>query len=578
MRWIIVIIFTLSCLLVRAQRPELRRICPSGLDNNLYWSNPIYPCNNFLFYIIWERKGSTGTYAPIDTIYSLNTETYTHENANPPLSEPNSNYIIERRDSCGGINSTFSDTVKVDIEPPNISELDSVSIDINTNKVVLGWRTNTSPDFDKYLLYVLENGFFVAMNPSETRDTFATDNGARNPQNGSFTYTINTRDSCGRLPAFEKRHTTIFLQHTIDTCKREYRLQWSHYVGWLAIRKYYIYKRINSGVYNLIDSVVGTQNNYVGNFNSGENVSIFVRAQKDTSIFITSSSNTVSFFTRNRIDPKSAYFEYITTGTPSNNLLFGKVNIRSNEEASKYIVRIKNTISGDINEAEYTPLEINSELAFGLPNNQRYLFTVLSYDLCGNLSHTSDSSTNIFLEGRISNNTQKSLWWNPYFTWNNGTEKYITYRGSGDNGSFSLVFWENNSDTSTTDAESITPQGNEGECYYIEAIENISGITSKSNIYCFPPDFTVFLPNAFVPKGENKIFKPKGNLIDEQKSTMRIINRWGITVYENNLVEGWDGTDKNSVICPSDVYYYQVEIISKDNQIRKYAGTVSLLR
>lgn len=202
----------------------------------------------------------------------------------------------------------------------------------------------------------------------------------------------------------------------------------------------------------------------------------------------------------------------------------------------------------------------------------------MSYDLCGNLYHTSDSSTNIFLEGRISNNTQKSLWWNPYFTWNKGTEKYVTYRGSGDNGAFGMGFWKNNIDTFTTDLETITPQGNEGECYYVEAIENVSGITSKSNIFCFPPDFTVFIPNAFVPKGENKIFKPKGNLIDEQKSTMRIINRWGITVYENNLVEGWDGTDKNSVICPSDVYYYQVEIISKDNQTRKYAGTVSLLR
>ena len=580
MRCIIKIIFVLiiETTAVYSQSPNLRRICPNGADNNLYWSNPVDTCSQYTFNIIWERKGVVGPFSPIDTIYNLTQDAYLHINATPPLSEPNSYYFIERRDSCGPNYNQYSDTLLVDVLPPNISELDSVSVDLISNRVLLGWSKNSSPDFDKYLLYVLVNGFFTAMTPSETRDTFAIDQGNSDPSKGSFTYNINTRDSCGKLPAFEKKHSTVFLSVTNDTCAKTYRLSWSHYIGWNAIKKYYIFKKANSNQFDLIDSVDGNTNTYQSKYTTGNEYTFYVRAFKDTSVLITSSSNKAGFISRLRQDPSSLVINYITSGTPIDENLYLSLNTNKNDEVLKYELSILDDKLNMISSTSLKKSDINTQINLGLSDKNRYHFYISAFDVCNNISFVSDTSTNILLSGNEINNI-RSLTWNSYFTWNEGVDSYIIYRGSGDNGLFTLNPWKTEVDTSITDNDQNVVMLGEGICYYILAkeAENTSNV-SKSNRVCLSARFLIHMPNAFTPGGFNSNFRPEGTLIDYKNSNMKIYNRWGQLIYDSSINQGWDGKDKNGVYCEQGVYFYYLEIYSTKNEKQIKQGTFTLLR
>lgn len=579
MRWLICILFTLFIFNIgSAQTPNLRRICPDARDNYVYWSNPNYLCTDFKFYIIWERYGNSGAFNPVDTIYALTDESYRHENATPPFSQPNSSYFIERRDSCGPNYNHYSDTLLVDVIPPDITELDSVSVDINTNQVVLGWNKNQSPDFDKYLLYYLDAGFFVAMNPSETRDTFSRDLGTNNPSNGSITYNINTRDSCGKSPAFEKRHSTIYLTSKIDTCLKQVTLNWSHYVGWIGIKNYHVFRKTNAGVYELIDILAGNQTNYSTSILTGNTYTYFVRAIKDTTILVSSSSNTTTQNSRLRIDPTQTSIEFVSTQMPTSNNLVVQFSKQPNEEALKYKLYYLNLNGQKLGELTLNTSDANSIIQTGLAGDKQYLFTIEAYDLCGNSIQISDTSTNILLSGEEVTDI-RYLKWNPYFTWNTGTEKYITNRGTGNNGNILYQILGNSTDTFITDAEPGVTIEADGLCYYVEAVKSGDNTTiSKSNKICLAAEFTIYIPNAFAPEGYNYIFKPSGSLIDEKLSNMKIYNRWGMLVFEDNLIKGWDGKDQTGKLCQDGVYYYQIEFISTKQERKLKNGAFTLLR
>ena len=580
MRCIINIIFILviGARTTYSKSPNLRRICPNGADNNLYWTNPVDTCSRFAFNIIWERRGPIGPFFPIDTIYNATQETYLHFNATPPLSEPNSNYFIERRDSCGPDYNQYSDTLLVDVLPPAISELDSVSVDLISNRVLLGWSKNSSPDFDKYLLYVLVNGFFTAMTPSETRDTFAIDLGTTDPEKGSYTYNINTRDSCGKLPAFEKKHSTVFLSVTNDTCAKKYRLTWSHYIGWNTVKKYYIFKKANSNQFDLIDSVDGNTNTYQSKYTTGNEYTFYVRAIKDTSVLITSSSNKAGFVSRLRQDPSSLAINYIASGTPVDENLYLSFNTNKNDEVLKYELSILDDRQNMISSISLKKSDINTQINLGLADKNRYHFYISAFDVCNNISFVSDTSTNIVLSGNEINNI-RSLTWNAYFTWNGGVDSYIIYRGSGDNGIFTLNPWKTKLDTSITDNEQNVSMQGEGICYYILAKEvgNTSNI-STSNRVCLSAKFLIHIPNAFTPGGFNSNFRPEGTLIDYKNSNMKIYNRWGQLIYDSSINQGWDGKATNGEYCEQGVYFYYLEIYSTKNEKQIKQGTFTLLR
>lgn len=94
------------------------------------------------------------------------------------------------------------------------------------------------------------------------------------------------------------------------------------------------------------------------------------------------------------------------------------------------------------------------------------------------------------------------------------------------------------------------------------------------------PDIIVFVPDVFTPNLEgpntNNTFQPA--IINFKEFKMDIYSRWGSKLYEtSDLARGWDGTYLGSPVQQG-VYVYKIMVVSMDDKIYTYHGTVTLLR
>lgn len=576
MRWLITILILASTPLF-AQNPLLRRICQDPNNNTIFWTNPVYSCTTFHFYIIWASENNT-SFFPVDTNFFSGSESHIHLNASIP-GIPNRYYFVERRDSCGPVYNHYSDTLEIDIQNPAATFLDSVSVDINTNKVILGWQGNKLPDFNRYFTYkVIVKGpptSYASLDPLGLKDTFQTDNTGSDPSIASIEYDINTTDSCGNPSFFGiNPHATIHLTSNVDTCTKTVSLSWNHYKGWKTIQKYYIYQDSGNN-YVLIDSVIGSTNFYSRPIILGLTYRYYTRAIKDTSVIVSSSSNSTQITTRKRIDAAFVTINYITTDHNTETIL---LNFSADELAeTKEYKAIIYSNGVQISTLTYSNSDLNKDLNTGLSWTKKFTFQIESYNYCDLLTQKSDSSANIVQSGI--EKMKRTITWNSYFTWNTGVDKYVIYRGTGEGSSSTFSTWQETTDTFAVDSGDFENALANGVCYYIEAIKNGSPDTvSKSNILCFPFPFVVFFPSAFVPTGVNNLFRPEGSSINYEQSTIQIYDRWGQLVYSSQIKNGWNGSDLKGQTCMDGIYYYKANMVSIKNETTIKNGSVTLLR
>jgi gliding motility-associated-like protein len=94
------------------------------------------------------------------------------------------------------------------------------------------------------------------------------------------------------------------------------------------------------------------------------------------------------------------------------------------------------------------------------------------------------------------------------------------------------------------------------------------------------PDIIVWIPDVFTPDGAGP---GKNNTFNVTASNFKginvtVYNRWGEKMYEtNDINKGWDGT-ANGQECQSGVYVYHVEVVSFEDKVYKFDGTITLLR
>ncbi len=103
--------------------------------------------------------------------------------------------------------------------------------------------------------------------------------------------------------------------------------------------------------------------------------------------------------------------------------------------------------------------------------------------------------------------------------------------------------------------------------------------TSTLTLYIEP--FTVFIPNAFTPDGNeyNNLFRAV-SYFDIKEWEFSIYNRWGeIIFYSTDVNEGWDGFYKNKR-AQDGLYNYQVRYVSceKTNFTHEVRGHFSLIK
>ncbi len=102
--------------------------------------------------------------------------------------------------------------------------------------------------------------------------------------------------------------------------------------------------------------------------------------------------------------------------------------------------------------------------------------------------------------------------------------------------------------------------------------------SSSQDMYLFPNNFNVYIPNTFSPNNDmlNDVFKLEGlsNPIDFK---LQILNRWGEELYySTDASKGWDGTYQGQAVQEG-VYVYYASFRYFDGKNYAFTGTVTLM-
>ena len=93
-------------------------------------------------------------------------------------------------------------------------------------------------------------------------------------------------------------------------------------------------------------------------------------------------------------------------------------------------------------------------------------------------------------------------------------------------------------------------------------------------------EIEAYVPNAFTPNGDgiNDVFMPRFDNDKLLYFKMLIVNRWGEIVYEStNPNDGWNG-EYNGIMCPAEVYSWQIEVGLTTAPSHFFKGTFVLMR
>ncbi len=86
----------------------------------------------------------------------------------------------------------------------------------------------------------------------------------------------------------------------------------------------------------------------------------------------------------------------------------------------------------------------------------------------------------------------------------------------------------------------------------------------------------LFVPDAFVPSGVNKTFKPVFSYVN--KTQWQVYNRWGQMVFEaNNTNQEWDGKYNNQP-CEAGLYLFTITYEGFDGKEIREKGSITLIR
>jgi gliding motility-associated-like protein len=103
-------------------------------------------------------------------------------------------------------------------------------------------------------------------------------------------------------------------------------------------------------------------------------------------------------------------------------------------------------------------------------------------------------------------------------------------------------------------------------CYHVTALDSLGNESKVSNTICVDNCPLYELPNTFTPNGDgqNDVFRPFPTFRFIAKIEMKIVNRWGNTVFSTtDPTINWDGKGLNGENLADGTYYYTCKVFEK---------------
>ena len=447
----------------------------------------------------------------------------------------------------------------------------------------MGWPPSSALDVSSYVIYSSNGNFLTGVDTiyGYNNTTYVVPGTAAGTS--SQGYCIAPVDSCGNYAIPSLTHNTIFLTAPVyDLCSRTSNLSWTAYSTLpKGVLKYDIYCSINSGTYTLIGSSVATSFAHVG-LTPGDNYCYLVRVW-NTDLSISASSNTQCFVATGLPGPAFVEINSVSVNTTNKQIEitfttditnpFKGCNIYKSEDGINF-TRLAFVASSALMPQVYNDADVKT-------TDKNYYYKIQAADDCNNPGVWSDTSKSVVLH--VSNDTQNifynTLTWDDYTTWSGSVASYNIYRAI--NGAFDPTPISNvpfGTKTYVDDVENfVSEQGKFS--YYVEAVEgagNPRGFMdkAKSNPADAYVEVSVFVPNAFAPRGINNVWLPVAQYVEKTDYKVMVFNRWGDKIFETHSdTEGWTGN-----AATDEVYVYLIEYKNARGEYIQLKGHVNIIR
>lgn len=486
-------------------------------------------------------------------------------------------YYLQVNHDCPGLNSIPSDTMNN--LPPAVTTLEKVTV--QSDGVLVTWYDNMDQKTVAYIIYrSTEQGTMpidTVFGALQYLDQTAMAN-AR-----SENYYVLAMDQCGNTGTFDMPHQTIHLTTEVNFCDQYIELNWNNYTGWQNGRENVQIWLGLDGAPLVFEHQVQLSDTlaYITGIDDNREYCIAI-VSKENGRDVRSFSNTVCVFS--------------DVITPVDRLEIRNVTVNMAGEIE---------ILWDLNsDADISELYINrglknsslalwEDLSSNLPSSDMvvsvdraastqdevYYYQLETVDNCGT-NTTSNEFYSLLLRANSSVPGENQLSWSPFDAQNRTLVGYQLCRIEAD-GTETSIYESSSGPLNYQDF--VSPTDGLDLCYVIKATHmnssNTDTLVARSNIACLKPQVGLYIPNAFVPAGQNSIFQVYPTVASSlQNFSMQIFNRWGGRVFESRDVNyGWDGNQDGKPLNPG-VFFYLVSYDQPDGKSEKRTGTVHLIR
>jgi gliding motility-associated-like protein len=555
----------------------------SGLAN-LVWNaihTPALPTTSS-YYKIFKSNTLLASWTFVDSTLNL------QYNDTVKVCQDTLYYKVEIKDAsnCNSV-SSIDGKLFEDHTAPLTNGMDTVSVNYNNGKVIIGWRPSPSKDTWGYI--ICHGSPCIALDTVYGRlNTFYIDS-LFDPCLATQTYRIAVFDSCYNTSLFSENHTTILLNSQLDICSNKISLNWTPYINMSPpLAGYKIFMSKNGNVYNVISTNSASSLNYtINNLEDSTIYCFFVQAFENSGQK-TSSSCSKCYHVIKSLNPAYLYIRSATV--VSENQITIKMYTDPGVNVTAYYLFRSLSLNGTYTKIAVLPPTANPNFTYNdyavNTLNSVYYYKVMNTDSCKNPGITSNTAHTILLKGITSDGYVNRLEWSDYGDWAGNVASYAVYRGMSGN----------SIGTKIADIPSSTPgskyqysddiqnfaSSNGRFKYYIVAKENPNTTfnfveESNSNEVELTQLPEMYIPNAFAPEGVNKEFKPVMAFVNNENYLMQIYNRFGQLIFDTNNPEvGWDGKYKGDLV-PSGVYIYLILYSKPNHDIIRKKGIVTIV-
>lgn len=542
-------------------------------NDTLRWNLPPAECSDFNNYTIFASQNMDGPYAELTVITDPQQTQFFHANAGNDVWF----YYLTADINCNGRTNVSSDTL--DNRIPEAGLMRYVSV--RGEDVEIGWEPSPSPEVFAYIISKNTASGTAIIDTVFGGNTYL-DTTAMLSE-GPETYFVVAIDQCGNNSLIPPPHTTMLLEGMgASACDRTVDLSWDLYRNWEnPIDRHEIWVSENGGTPYKAGEAAGSATAYTFQ-NAGADIAYcFTVRAVEAGTGNTASTNEVCL----TLDVIPGVSELVVTNvsvTPDNAVNVAWIWNENAEIERAEVQRSGSTINSQM---PTPPLSRNNTfLDEGAdPAQGSISYQIRTTDACDAVV-TSNTVSTIFLQAQTQDLNNNFLTWSDYQNENATTVTYELYRQTASGAPTLLTTYPLGTNEHIDGIDPNDPE-QASACYFILTKATITlrdgstlEVESRSNVACVSQDSELFIPNAFVPDGVNREFRPVLQFGLPADYAMVIYDRWGGVLFETQSIEqGWNGR-KNGNPLPQGVYTYHIKLTQTGGKVIERAGTFVLLR